>query len=226
MKDPIISIRIPERKIAIFDGETKFRDWEPYVDELQATESATIEIQNDNGGFYQRIKLRHVSKILITLLLSFIMTAQGGVVVRYNPQSFPITNEVTGILASANTLDWIGQSNVLINPAIPASAEQRWKVTNGLVVAFVAADFARIAATNAILATNAINRLNEFTRTNAAAQLDATGGSGEMRILRSMLGLVMNELNILRTNPAIGMSARTTNQLNNALRNAITNANN
>lgn len=226
MKDPIISICIPERKIAIFDGETKFRDWEPYVDELQATESATIEIQNDNGGFYQRIKLRHVSKILITLLLSFIMTAQGGVVVRYNPQSFPITNEVTGILASANTLDWIGQSNVLINPAIPASAEQRWKVTNGLVVAFVAADFARIAATNAILATNAINRLNEFTRTNAAAQLDATGGSGEMRILRSMLGLVMNELNILRTNPAIGMSARTTNQLNNALRNAITNANN
>lgn len=156
-------------------------------------------------------------KLFVTLWLCA-SVAFGGVVVQYDPSSFPITNRVTRILTSENTLVWLGQSNRLINPTIPAGTD--FQVSNGVVRAFVQADYDRIAATNAILiAIINTNRLI-FERTNAIAAFNAKDERG--RVQRAILELITSEINILRVNA--GLPIRTTNQLNNAISNALVNA--
>lgn len=142
-----------------------------------------------------------MKRIFISVLL--VGSLMASTVVIYDPQSSPITNRVVNVIRSADTLQFQGRTNALINPVLPVTGTLNdWKVTDTLtIVELTTAD--RTVITNAILASVAANKAAQerTSKTNALAAVDSFEMEG--RILRAIAEITMDELNILRAQVAL-----------------------
>lgn len=162
-------------------------------------------------------------KNLLPLLLLCLcaLAVKAGFIVIFNPTSSPVTNRVTQVIPSGDTLYWRTQTNALVDVlSVPATNIDQWKVSNGLVLALSAAD--SIAITNAawLTLTNSLTNNVIFQRTNAATVFSAT--DSRARVEETILEIILSEVNILRVNVALAI--RTTNQMKTAISNALQNA--
>lgn len=117
------------------------------------------------------------------------------------------------------TLDWFGRSNVLVNPPLPTNSLSVCKVTNLTVVPLNAQELLAdwLASSNISYTASVLSRSNLLNA--ASTELDALDQQG--RALRFVVLLTLDQINFLRrTN---GMSIITTQQLVNAISNAVRN---
>jgi hypothetical protein len=135
------------------------------------------------------------SALVFLVVLTAVCVCKAALIVVFDPTSSPVTNKVTRILPSEDTLKWIGRSDVLINPVMPPSTNGLWKVTNSTVTVFSQDDLDTVALTNAIIATNAniarLALLKSILVSQVNAQDDQQG-----RIIRALAELVLDSHNM------------------------------
>lgn len=131
----------------------------------------------------------------------------------------PPTGRIVRVIPSADTLQYIGASNALINPVFPTNDIAQCMVTNGVIIPkpddYLVAEF-QTASNATVLARD---RFRSNTLTRASRYMQTTDAEG--RMFRAFALLTLDQLNTLRrTN---GMSIITTNVFLNALSNAVIN---
>jgi hypothetical protein len=155
--------------------------------------------------------------ILFCCLLASAGLAYASTVVLVNPTSAPITNRVTQLITSADTLAYRGMTNAFINPTLPATGSpNEWKVSNGAVMVLSVADSNTITAYNSNLNWLAISNRTAQAKLSATNNLDDLIEDG--RIFRAFAQVVLDEINILRTRTTTNaLSQRTMGQLKTAI---------
>lgn len=111
---------------------------------------------------------------------------------------------------SVNTPDFEGRADILINPVLPSGvAVSDLKVVAGLVVELTPAEkLARnTAATTAAVASFKANA-KDFV--NARPDEQAV-------VIRAIIKIILSEINLIRTNAALGLAPRTATQIRNAI---------
>ena len=155
-------------------------------------------------------------KKLITLLLLLTCSAViASIVVLFDP----VTGRIGQVIPSADTLQYVGRPDALINPAFPTNDLSNCWVTNGSITsktqAHLDADFQ--ALSNSIILAAWTTRSNVVQKASWYTQNTNTEG----RILRAFALLTLDQINVLRkTN---GMSIITTNVFLTAMSNAVIN---
>lgn len=146
---------------------------------------------------------------LILVLLLTSLVARAANIVVFDPASTPVANRVVSYVTSADTSVWLGNPNALINPAMPAGvAVNLLKVSGGAVVAMTQAELDSIAAAAAAA-------LIASTKAGGKTVFDNNFNDG--RVLRAIVGVLLDEINTLRTNAALGLPARTPAQARTAI---------
>ena len=167
-----------------------------------------------------------------TLLISFLvflcasapLRLISGPIYQFNPVSPYVTNRgVT--LFWGNTTDYQNRTNYLVNATnMPAGIPIEFtKLSNGFIRAVTTAESNLIntltASNQNYFVTNAAAIAAAHARTNAIANYDAL--DAQNRFNRALVKLIVDELNIMRTNPVAVLSARTYQQARTAITNAI-----
>jgi hypothetical protein len=142
--------------------------------------------------------------------------ALGSNVVIVNPTSAPITNRVTQLVTSADTLAYQGATNAFINPVLPATGSvNEWKVSNGVVMVLSQADSNAITIYNSNLVFQVTTNRQyqaKAAATNTVEDLNEMG-----RLIRALAEVTMDEINILRASPTNVFTPRTLSQLKAAI---------
>lgn len=154
-------------------------------------------------------------------------------VILFNPTSSPVTNRVISYITNADTSLYINLTNALVTPgswetngitnliigSVPGSGipEVNWKASNRTVVLLSAAD--NTAISNALAASANTSLTNREAQAKITSLTIITNNFEAGRIHRAFADLLMDELNILRTNA--GMAVRTSAQLKTAMQNKL-----
>lgn len=135
-------------------------------------------------------------KSYLTIILILICgAARAADIVVFNPASTTVPNRVVSYLRSQDTNLWIGNPNALINPALPAGvAVNLLKVSGGLVVQMTTAE---------INAINAANATALIAAAKAGGKTNFDNDYSDGRVLRAVVAVLLDEINILRANAAL-----------------------
>lgn len=134
-------------------------------------------------------------------------------VVIFDPNDPTVANRATQYLPSANTPDYSGNANALINPDLSALVGvivKHWKRSGSSVVEMSQAEKDAIAQAES-------DALEESIREGAKAKLD--GFLVDSLVLRAFADITKDEINILRAQH--GLAPRTLTQLKTAIKNRI-----
>ena len=135
-------------------------------------------------------------------------------IVVYDEGASPQT--VEQVISSANTGEYVGRTDILINPDLTAVDgvldRKYWKVVSTDVVAMTAGEQAAVDAAEAAAADSVL-------RTSATGQFD--GQTTEGQALRALVKVLLDEVNILRAQHSL--ADRTLAQAKTAIQNAINN---
>lgn len=160
----------------------------------------------------------------ILLLLSATTLLASNIVV-YDPNSSTVPNRVIAYLQSEDTAKWVNVTNAIINPSVPNSTRDNWKVSGGSVVEMSQAEKDSVTAANALANTVA-------EKEGAKSDYDASA------IDRAIVLVLLNEINILRSQvqlartnttafqsatnrSAVNLNVRTAAQARTAIRNEV-----
>ena len=130
-------------------------------------------------------------RILTTLALLAAPLAFASIVVLFNPT----TKQLVQIIPSADTLQYLGRSDALINPVIPTNTWDWLYVTNGAITNWTLSQYLAISNANWLIASNAayvtftnyLANLKTGTITTIDATNDLTG-----RIIRAVAEIMMD----------------------------------
>lgn len=127
-------------------------------------------------------------------------TILASIILLFNPAHPVIPGHVEGdgggILWSQETGEWVGKSNVIINPTLPDGplTPDHWRVTNGTDVVVMSAG--EIAALDASRAASAL------ASEKAGLQQALSDQRRETRLLlEAIVKNILDQINKLRTNP-------------------------
>lgn len=149
----------------------------------------------------------------VLLLLVSCSTAFASTVVIFDDSDPIVPGRVIDRNDLANTPDFEGRTDVLINPDLSAVAgvsQRYWKKENGTIVPMTQDE------RNALDA-NALTQMTSFLRDDSKALFSSRSDLG--MIFRAFADVLKDEINILRAND--GLPDRTLNQLKTAIRNRI-----
>lgn len=158
-------------------------------------------------------------RILTILLLGIGPLAFASMVILFDPG----TGRNLRRIDSADTLQYLGRTDALINPTLPTNALSLCYATNGQVLAIPQAwlDAEALAAWIANSNANEFNIRVEKTNAIKLALDFAYGTNGEQRFVRAMLLVIRQRMDQLSTNPSANQGAITTNSVLLAISNAI-----
>lgn len=130
----------------------------------------------------------------------------------FDPNSTPVPNRAVRYIRSADTNNFIGRADVIINPTMPAGAAlDSLVVDNGTVRGMNEPELAAIAQAQQQAMVDEIARIKDFGKALSDADDTPTG-----RVLRALIELIVEEINILRTRA--GLAARTREQVVSAIK--------
>lgn len=154
-------------------------------------------------------------KLILTLAtVACAASLLASTVVLYNPQSPGVTNRVVAVITSADTPQFSGLTNVLINPTLPGSGTASdWKVSGGAVVALTGGDLTAIATANAAAALVQQQLSERRSKTNSLTSVDALDQNG--RLTRALAEVLMDYFNTT-VNPQIKMARTNTTAFQSA----------
>lgn len=155
-------------------------------------------------------------KVWLLILAAIVAPAIASNVYIFDPNSNPVPNRGIAYIESADTLRYMGQTNVLFNVSLPTNRESLWltKMSNGVVMLIKPSEY--VAITN-WQATNGV----AIARSAAVTVYDDQGSFG--RVLNAIMEATVDELNRLRTNQAIGLPSITYQQARTVITNKVVN---
>ena len=155
-------------------------------------------------------------KKTIAFLACFIsFGAFASIVILFNP----LTGRDLVRVDSANTLEYIGKSNALVNPDVPTNNLAVCKVTNGAVVLLNSQEL--LADWLAVSNANRQSAIAERAEMVATASAYIHGTNAEGRILKAFALLTLDQINTLRKLHSLAVIS--TNTFLNAMSNAVIN---
>lgn len=174
-----------------------------------------------------------MKKLYLLLSACVIGVALASPVILFNPTSSPVANRVISYITNADTSLYVNLTNALVTPGswetngitnllignVPGSGipDTNWKASNRTVVLLSSADNAAISNALAAAANTALTNKEAQSKINSLTVITNNFEAG--RIHRAFADLLMDELNILRTNA--GMAVRTSAQLKTAMQNKL-----
>lgn len=151
---------------------------------------------------------------LLTIFLCFCLAGivHASVIVVFDETATP--QKVLQVLASANTPDFTGRTDVVINPDLSALEGivpvRYWKHSAGLIVEYTTAEKTQQDSDEAAA---------EDTAVREAAKAGLEGFVENPLLLRALADIIKDEINILRA--LHGLPDRTLSQLRTAIQNKI-----
>lgn len=161
-----------------------------------------------------------MNKFILTALLMVVMAASGSNVIIYDPP----TGKILAYLISANTPEYQGATNALINPVLPSVPLQFAKVSNSVVVAMSAAESNAVLAASVALAdigvrAGASNQVQSFRYDGLALRAFADASKDEINLLRLEMSIAKTNFVLFQTRAT--MAPRTLTQLKNSINGKI-----
>ena len=167
------------------------------------------------------IRIFGLAMVVLVLVFMPLFALLAGNIIFYDANSPTVANRVTSYRLSLDPGDPASWTNKLIDPVLPEnfltnSRQDFFKVSGGVVVELTGGEkqsvtnaenaiiAAAIAASQAAAKNNATNIVEDFTE--------------QGRITRALAEVVMDEINIIRTNLVPALNPRTLSQLKAAIK--------